>query len=90
MKFEWDKNKAKTNLRKHRVSFEEVETVFEDDFTVTIIDDAHSFDEKPFVTIGESLAGRLLIVSHTFDEEKIRIITARKPTKTERKDYEKR
>ncbi len=90
MKFEWDKNKAKTNLRKHRVSFEEAETVFEDDFTVTIIDDAHSFDEKRFVTIGESLAGRLLIVSHTFDEEKIRIISARKPTKTERKDYEKR
>jgi len=90
MKFEWDKNKAKTNLRKHRVSFEEAETVFEDDFTVTIIDDAHSFDEKRFVTIGESLAGRLLIVSHTFDEKKIRIISARKPTKTERKDYEKR
>ena len=90
MKFEWDKNKAKNNLRKHRVSFEEAETVFEDDFTVTIIDDAHSFDEKRFVTIGESLAGRLLIVSHTFDEEKIRIISARKPTKTERKDYEKR
>jgi len=76
MKFEWDKNKAKNNLRKHRVSFEEAETVFEDDFTVTIIDDAHSFDEKRFVTIGESLAGRLLIVSHTFDEEKIRIISA--------------
>ena len=46
MKFEWDENKAKTNLRKHRVAFEEAETVFEDDFTVTIIDDAHSFDEK--------------------------------------------
>jgi len=84
------KIKPKLICRKHRVSFEEAETVFEDDFTVTIIDDAHSFDEKRFVTIGESLAGRLLIVSHTFDEEKIRIISARKPTKTERKDYEKR
>jgi uncharacterized DUF497 family protein len=90
MKFEWDKNKAESNLKKHRVSFEEAETIFEDDFTVTIIDDAHSFNEKRFITIGESLAGRLLIVSHTFDENKIRIISARKPTKTERKDYERR
>lgn len=90
MKFEWDKNKAKANLRKHRVSFEEAETVFEDDFTVTINDDEHSFDEKRFATIGQSVAGRLLIVSHTFDGEKIRIISARKPTKVERKDYENR
>lgn len=88
MKFEWDKNKAESNLKKHRVSFEEGETVFEDDFTVTINDDAHSFDEKRFVTIGQSLAGRLLIVFHTFEEERIRIISARKPTKAERKDYE--
>lgn len=88
MKFEWDKNKAKTNLKKHRVSFEEAETVFEDNFTVTINDDAHSFGEKRFVTIGQSLAGRLLIISHTFDVEIIRIISARKPTKRERKDYE--
>jgi uncharacterized DUF497 family protein len=90
MRFEWDKNKAKTNLKKHRVSFEEAETVFEDDFTVTISDDEHSFEEKRFVTIGQSLTGRLLIISHTFDEEKIRIINARKPTKAERKDYENR
>ncbi len=90
MKFEWDKNKAKTNLKKHRVSFEEAETVFEDDFTVTINDVEHSFDEKRFITIGQSLAGRLLIISHTFDGEKIRIINARKPIKTERRNYENR
>jgi uncharacterized DUF497 family protein len=89
MKFEWDKNKAESNLKKHRVSFEEAETIFEDDFTVTIVDDAHSFDEKRFITIGESLAGRLLIVSHTFDKEIIRIISARKPTRVEIKDYER-
>ena len=89
MKFEWDKNKAASNLKKHLVSFEEAETIFEDDFTVTIVDDAHSFDEKRYITIGASLAGRLLIVSHTLDEEKIRIISARKPTKAERKDYER-
>lgn len=88
MKFEWDKNKAKTNLKKHRVSFEEAETIFEDDFTVTIKNDEHSFDEERFVTIGQSLAERLLIVSHTLNREKIRIISARKPTKSERKDYE--
>jgi hypothetical protein len=90
MKFEWDKNKAESNLKRHRVSFEEAETIFEDDFTVTVVDAPHSFNEKRFITIGESLAGRLLIVSHTFDEDKIRIISARKPTKTERKDYERR
>jgi uncharacterized DUF497 family protein len=88
MKFEWDKNKAKINLEKHRVSFEEAETVFEDDFTVTIVDDEHSFEEQRFITIGQSLAGRLLIVSHTFEEETIRLISARKPTKGERDSYE--
>lgn len=88
MKFEWDKNKAKINLEKHRVSFEEAETVFEDDFTMTIVDEEHSFDEQRFITIGQSLAGRLLIISHTFDDEIIRIISARKPSKTEREDYE--
>lgn len=88
MKFEWDKNKAKINLEKHRVSFEEAETVFEDDFTITIVDDEHSFEERRFITIGQSLAGRLLIISHTFDDEIIRIISVRKPTKTERENYE--
>lgn len=88
MKFEWDKNKAKINLEKHRVSFEEAETIFDDDFTVTIVDDEHSFEEQRFITIGQSLAGRLLIVSHTFEEETIRLISARKPTKGERDSYE--
>ncbi len=89
MEIKWDKNKAETNFNKHNVSFEEAETVFEDDFTITIVDEEHSFDERRFITIGESLTGRLLIISHTFDEELIRIISARKPTKSERENYEK-
>lgn len=88
MKFEWDVNKAKSNVIKHKISFDEAQTVFEDDFTVTINDDEHSINEKRFITIGHSASGRLLIVCHTLDDNKIRIINARKPTKTERKDYE--
>ena len=90
MKFEWDANKAKSNVIKHKISFEEAQTVFDDDFTLTINDDKHSIDEKRFITIGYSASGRLLIVCHTFEESKIRIISARKPTKTERENYENR
>lgn len=89
MKVEWDKNKAKSNVIKHKISFEEAQTVFEDDFTVTISDDEHSIDEKRFITIGYSASGRLLIVCHTFEATEIRIISARKPTKTERRNYER-
>ena len=85
---EWDIAKAKSNLKKHRVSFAEAQTVLEDDFALTVNDDSHSFEERRFVTIGESLAKRLLIVFHTIEPEKIRIISARKPTKRERQNYE--
>lgn len=88
MEIQWDKSKAETNLRKHKVSFEEAETVFDDPFALTIDDESHSFDERRFITIGESKVGRLILVCHTFNEENVRIISARLLTKREREEYE--
>jgi uncharacterized DUF497 family protein len=88
MKIEWDIFKAAENLRKHNVSFEEAETVFDDPLALTVNDESHSFDEYRFITIGESLIGRLILVCHTIGAENVRIISARKPTSGERKDYE--
>ena len=88
MEIEWDKNKAEANLRKHQVSFEEAETVFDDPLALTVNDESHSFDEKRFITVGESKIGRLILVSHTIGKENVRIISARKPTRGEREDYE--
>jgi uncharacterized DUF497 family protein len=81
MKIEWDENKAVSNLKKHKVSF------IEDPLAATVDDPDHSFVEMRFITIGESTAGRLLVVSHTLEPEEIRIISARKPTRRERESY---
>jgi uncharacterized DUF497 family protein len=88
MKIEWDENKAVSNLRKHKVSFAEAQTVFDDPLAATDNDPDHSIKERRFITIGISVAGRLLIVSHTFEPETVRIISARKPTRGERESYE--
>ncbi len=88
MKIEWDDNKATSNLVKHKVSFVEAQTVFDDVLAATDNDPDHSFDEMRFITIGESSAGRLLVVSHTFETDVLRIISARKPTHRERESYE--
>lgn len=89
MKFEWDEVKAKANHGKHRVSFEEASTVFEDDLSLTGKDPDHSHGgEFRFITWGLSSAGRLLVVSHTERGSKIRIISARAATRAERKFYE--
>ncbi len=71
--FEWDENKAKQNLKKHSVSFEEAGTVFGDPLSRTIADPLHSQDEDRFVTLGESHGRRLLVVVFTERGEKIRI-----------------
>lgn len=84
MRFEWDADKAAANLARHGVSFEEAETVFGDPLAITVPDDEHSIEEQRFHTIGMSDRDRLLIVSHTNE----RIISARKPTRRERRDYE--
>jgi len=88
LNFEWDEEKARTNLKKHGVSFAEATTVFGDSFAVTIDDPLHSIDEEPFVTIGYSEAQRLLVVVHTDRGDNIRIISARTATRRERQTYE--
>ena len=88
MDFEWDEEKATTNLRKHKVDFEEAATVFADFLSSTFPDPDHSVDEDRYITIGTSERGRVLIVSHTNREGAIRIISARKATPRERKTYE--
>ena len=86
--FEWDLKKAKTNLGKHGASFEEACTAFKDPLSLTIDDPLHSNDEKRLVLIGMSYNNRILVVVHTERGDNIRIISARKATKKERKYYE--
>ncbi len=86
--FEWDEIKAKENFKKHKVSFDEAKTVFNDPFLLTFPDPEHSKREQRFINIGISLNRRALIVIHTEREENIRIISCREATKYERKTYE--
>ena len=86
--FEWDENKEKSNLSKHKVDFSEAETVFSDMLSVTIPDPDHSFEEQRFIDIGMSDKSRVLVVVYTEREAKIRIISARPATPSERKKYE--
>jgi uncharacterized protein len=88
MEFEWDKGKAETNLIKHGVSFDDAQTIFKDPLYVDFYDPDHSEDEDRYLIIGESIRGKLLIVSYTERGNKTRIISARETTKTERKMYE--
>jgi len=88
MKIEWDPKKAKSNLRKHRVSFEEAATALSDPMTATGLDPDHSITDERYVTFGVSERGRLLVVAHTDEEETIRIISARIASKGERELYE--
>jgi uncharacterized DUF497 family protein len=88
MEFEWDKDKAKKNLARHKVEFGEASTVFSDPLSLTFPDPDHSIEEDRYIIIGASDRGRILVVSHTDREDRIRIISARKATKRERKAYE--
>ncbi len=88
MKFEWDPQKAKSNIKNHGVSFEEGSTVFADTLSVTIFDPLHSFGEDRFITIGCSFKGKMLVVVHVDRGDNIRLISARPATKRERKKYE--
>lgn len=88
MDFQWDVAKARANLRKHGVSFDEAASVFFDPLAVSGNDPDHSTDEYRFITFGMSSRGRLLAVIHTVRTESIRIISARRATRTERKLYE--
>jgi uncharacterized DUF497 family protein len=86
--FEWDPNKAKKNLAIHGIAFDEASTAFKDTLSLTIYDPLHSEYEDRFVLVGSSYKNRLLVVIHTEHEDRIRIISARKATKDERKQYE--
>ena len=88
MIFEWNPEKAKSNLAKHNVSFEEASTVFGDPLSDTFDDPDHSIEEQRFIIIGHSETGRLLFVSHTDDGKTVRIISAREVAPAERKQYE--
>ncbi len=88
--FEWDPGKARRNRRKHRVSFQEAASVFGDPLAITYPDPDHSTAEQRFITVGMSSAGRVLIVAHADRNENVRIISARKTTRRERKQYEEK
>jgi uncharacterized DUF497 family protein len=88
--FEWDEEKAASNLEKHGISFQEASTIFMDSLSSTISDPLHSFGEQRFVTIGESTEREILVVVHTQRDSKIRIISAREATRRERQHYESR
>ncbi|MBN1579478.1 MAG: BrnT family toxin [Anaerolineae bacterium] len=86
---EWDPAKARTNRRKHGVAFEEAATILADPLSSTILDPLHSeTTEDRFVTIGQSIRGRLLVVVHADRSDTIRIISARVANAHERKTYE--
>jgi len=88
MHFEWDPEKARANRAKHGVSFEEAMRAFLDPLSVTILDPDHSESEDRFVLIGQSPLGRLLVVVHTDRGDAIRLISARRATRRERRAYE--
>ena len=89
IKFSWDKNKAQSNLKKHKVSFEEAKTVFDDENARLIFDPDHSEDDDRFILLGFSSSSKILTVVHCYrdDEKNIRIISARKSTNIEENQY---
>ena len=91
IQFSWDARKAKQNLAKHKVSFEEASTVFFDEMARLIHDPSHSAQEDRFVLLGLSRKLRLLVVSHCYRREEriIRVISARKADKQEQEQYER-
>lgn len=86
MEYEWDRAKARSNVRKHGVDFADAATVFNDDFAMTVPGD--DLEEERFITIGMDALARVLVVVYAWREEDIRIISARKANKRERMQYE--
>jgi len=88
LNFEWDDKKAKSNLLKHKISFEEASTAFGDDLSITIEDPLHNESENRLILIGKSIYHKTLVVVHLEQKDSIRIISARKATKKEQRFYE--
>ena len=87
--FEWDSRKARSNLAKHGVGFQEASSIFGDPLSLTIPDPEHSLSEERYITVGRAFSGKLLVVVHTERGDNIRIISARRASRRERKFYEK-
>ena len=87
--FEWDSRKARSNLAKHGVGFQETSTIFGDPLSLTIPDPEHSLSEERYITVGRAFSGKLLVVVHTERGDNIRIVSARRASRRERKFYEK-
>ncbi len=91
--FEWDRNKAKSNFLKHKITFEETTTIFNDPMAITIYDESHDIkDEERWITLGISSTGKMLVVIHTYKKINnelylIRLISSRKATKNEQRQY---
>jgi uncharacterized DUF497 family protein len=90
VEFEWDPSKAEENLKKHGVEFVEATTVFADPLGITVFDPDHSVTENRFIIVGYSNRFRPLIVSHTYRDGRVRIISARQLTSAERQEYEEK
>ncbi|HMG74294.1 MAG TPA: BrnT family toxin [Pyrinomonadaceae bacterium] len=88
--FEWDEDKAESNWRKHKVTFDEAQTVFLDNLSITVPDARHSQAEVRFRIVGISNLRRLVVVSFTERGERIRLINARKASRSEIRDYEEK
>jgi uncharacterized DUF497 family protein len=91
--FEWDEDKARSNVRKHGVRFEDAETVFKDKWALSVYDLEHSFSEDRWNTVGKDATGHLLTISHTEEassegQTRIRLISARTATPREKRYYE--
>ncbi|GAK59471.1 hypothetical protein U27_06456 [Candidatus Vecturithrix granuli] len=88
MKFEWDARKARSNLQRHHIDFEEAKTVFNDPFLMTFPDHDHSDGEYRYLSIGHSASGRTLVIIHTDTQLAVRIISCREATRKEKRAYE--
>lgn len=91
--FDWDPYKSKQNIKKHKISFEIATEIFQDFMAISLFDEEHSTKEDRWITIGKSINNQLIVIIHTFKIESnnqclIRIISARKATKSEIKQYE--
>ncbi len=86
MRYQWDRNKASTNLNKHGIDFADAVSVFSDELAITIFDDR--FAEERFITIGMDILSRILVVVYTLRDDEIRLISARQATRNERRQYE--
>jgi uncharacterized protein len=88
LRFEWDKRKAETNQRKHGISFDEAQSVFTDDLSIIVPDPDHPSGEDRAIIIGRSRGGHTLVVCYVERSDGIRLISARRATRAERRNYE--